>query len=134
QDIFDYLSQNPEDMEICASAMSSFTSAIANAVVDAYDFADINMLVDVGGSRGMVLAVVLDRNPRLNGILFDLPQVVAGASNLLKKNRVDDRVEVRGGNFFESVPEGADAYLLKHVLHDWGEHECLEILKNIHLA
>jgi hypothetical protein len=130
--VFDHLTQHPMEMQIVAQAMSSFSAQIGAAVADAYDFSEIQTLADVGGSHAMVLALILARNPAMRGILFDLPDVIEGSSDFLKSCGLHQRIELKGGNFFESVPEGADAYLLKHVLHDWSDENCLRILKNIH--
>jgi hypothetical protein len=131
---FDYFTQNPVEMQIFAEAMSSFSAQVGAAVADAYDFSNIQTLADIGGSHGMALAIILADNPEMRGILFDLPEVVADAFDFLKCRGVHQRIEIRGGNFFESVPKGADAYLLKHVLHDWSDEDCLHILETVHAA
>ena len=131
---FDYLTQHPSEMEIFADAMSSVTSKVGVAVAQAYDFSSIDVLADIGGSHGMILAIVLARHPALRGILFDLPTVVGGASTVLRTHGVEDRVEITAGNFFETVPQGADAYLLKHILHDWGDGDSERILRRVHAA
>ena len=102
---------------------------MADKVVDAYDFGRFGTLVDVGGGRGMQLAAVLARYPSVKGVLFDQPAVVAGAHALLSANGVSERCRVVGGSFFDSVPEGGDAYLLKAVIHDWPDAESVEILR-----
>jgi hypothetical protein len=130
--LFDYFAQHAVEMQIFAQAMSGFSAQIGTAVADAYDFFGIKTLADIGGSHGMVLALILARNPEMRGILFDLPEVIEGSSDFFKNRGMHQRVELKSGNFFESVPEGADAYLLKHVLHDWSDQNCLRILKNIH--
>jgi hypothetical protein len=130
--IFDYLTQHPVEMQILAQAMSSFSAQIGAAVADAYDFSEIRRLADIGGSHGMVLALILASNPAMRGILFDLPGVIEGSSDFLKSRGIHHRIDLKSGNFFESVPGGADAYLLKHVLHDWSDENCVRILKNIH--
>jgi hypothetical protein len=132
--VFDYLTQHAVEMQIFAQAMSSFSAQIGAAVADAYDFSEIQTLADIGGSHGMVLALILASNPAMRGILFDLPGVIEGSSDFLKSRGMHQRIDLKGGNFFESVPEGADAYLLKHVLHDWSDEDCLRILKNIYAA
>jgi len=132
--VFDYLTQHAVEMQIFAQAMSSFSAQIGAAVADAYDFSEIQTLADIGGSHGMVLALILASNPAMRGILFDLPGVIEGSSDFLKSRGMHQRIDLKGGNFFESVPEGADAYLLKHVLHDWSDENCLRILKNIYAA
>jgi hypothetical protein len=93
----------------------------------AYDFGRSATVVDVGGGRGAFLRAVLDRNPGMHGVLFDQAHVVDGVD-------MGDRGEVVGGSFFDGVPEGADAYLLKAVLHDWEDDEALRILARCRAA
>jgi O-methyltransferase domain len=124
--IFAYLTQHTVEMQILAQAMSSFSAQIAAAVADAYDFSEIRTLADIGGSHGMVLALILAGNPAMRGILFDLPGVIGGSSDFLKSRDIHHRIDLKSGNFFESVPEGADAYLLKHVLRDWSDENCMQ--------
>jgi O-methyltransferase domain len=128
------LTQHAAEMQIFAQAMNSFSAQIGAAVADAYDFSEILTLADIGGSHGMVLALILADNPAMRGILFDLPGVIEGSSDFLKSRGMQQRIDLKGGNFFDSVPQGADAYLLKHVLHDWSDENCLRILKNIYAA
>lgn len=84
------------------------------------------------GNKGFILSLVLQKYPEMRGILFDLPAVVQGAPNFIKSYGLENRIDIRGGNFFGSIPSGADAYLLKHILHDWSDEDCLRILKNIY--
>jgi hypothetical protein len=132
--VFDYLTQHREEMEIFVDAMRSFTVETGAAVSEAYDFSSIGMLADIGGSRGLVLSIILNKYPLLRGILFDLPIVIEGAPEFLRSRGVEHRVELRAGNFFESVPSGVDTYLLKHILHDWSDADCVRILKTIQAA
>jgi O-methyltransferase domain/Dimerisation domain len=132
--MFEYLTQHPEEMEIFVDAMQSFTVETGAAVSEAYDFSGIGTLADIGGSRGLVLSIMLTKYPLLRGILFDLPIVIEGASKFLRSRGVEHRVELRTGSFFESVPSGADIYLLKHILHDWSDADCVRILKTIQAA
>jgi hypothetical protein len=83
----------------------------------------------VGGGEGVLLATILAANPALRGILFDQPQVVSGAKDLLERVGVANRCEVVSGSFFESVPNGADAHLLKSVVHDWDDATTVKILR-----
>jgi O-methyltransferase domain len=129
--MFEYLTQHPEEMEIFVDAMRSFTVDTGAAVSEAYDFSSIGTLADIGGSQGLVLSIILTKYPLLRGILFDLPIVIEGAPKFLKSRGVEHRVELRAGSFFESVPSGADTYLLKHILHDWSDADCVRILKTI---
>jgi hypothetical protein len=91
-------------------------------------------LADIGGSQGLVLSMVLNVYPLLRGVLFDLPIVIEGAPEFLKSRGVEHRVELWGGDFFESVPSGPDAYLLSQILHDWSDADCVRILKTIRAA
>lgn len=104
------------------------------AFVAAYDCSAFGTIVDVGGGRGALLAGVLRANPRVRGILFDLPHVVAGADALFAEAGVADRARIVGGSFFESVPGGGDAYILSMILHDWDDARAGAILANCRQA
>jgi hypothetical protein len=129
---FDYFRQNPEAAEVFNRAMVSYTSSIAPAIAAAYDFSACGKLVDVAGGHGHLIATIVKANPGLEGILFDLPDVVKGAASLLRQEGVTDRCVAVGGNFFEWVPPGGDVYLMKQVIHDWDDEEALTILRNCH--
>jgi hypothetical protein len=130
--LFEYFDKQPNELELFAEAMRSFSVATGAAVAETYDFSGIRTLADIGGSQGFNLSLVLQKYPDMRGILFDLPAVVKGAPSFIKSYGLESRIDVRGGNFFESIPSGADAYLLKHILHDWSDEDCLRILKNIY--
>ena len=130
--IFEYFNKHPNELELFAEAMRSFSVATGAAVAETYDFSDIRTLADIGGSQGFILSLVLPKYPDMRGILFDLPAVVKGAPSFIKSYGLESRIDVRSGNFFESIPSGADAYLLKHTLHNWSDEDCLRILKNIY--
>jgi hypothetical protein len=125
---WEYRATHPEESEIFDAAMTGLSLAEAEAVVRSYDFSGTGALVDVGGGKGTLLAAILAANPALRGILFDQPHVVADAKDLLERAGVADRCEVVAGSFFEAVPEGADAYLLKSIIHDWDDAAAIEIL------
>ena len=114
------------------AAMSSSPEYLA-AIVGAYDFSKFERIVDVGGGHGLLLARILFANPRLCGVLYDLPTVVAGAS-ALRQEPISQRCEIIGGDFFKGVPAGADVYLLKGIIHDWNDEAALKILKNCRRA
>lgn len=99
----------------------------------AYDFSRVKRLVDVGGGHGLFLSQILAASPKLEGVLFDQPQVVAVAEKHLK-GEVAARIKIVKGSFFNSVPEGADAYLLKRILHDWNDQDAARILGNVRRA
>jgi hypothetical protein len=132
--VFDYLAQHPDDASLFSETMVGFHSQEPPAVAAAYDFSTFNTIVDVGGATGNMLATLLASHSGPRGILFDRPHVVKDASALLDAKGVSNRVTIEPGNFFESVPAGADAYILSHILHDWNEDQCLTILDHVHKA
>jgi SAM-dependent methyltransferase len=129
---FDYLAGHSDDAQVFNAAMSSSPDYLA-AIVGAYDFSRFERIVDVGGGHGLLLAAILSANPRLRGVLHDLPFVVTGAS-ALRQEPISRRCEIIGGDFFQDVPAGADAYILKGIIHDWNDEAALKILKNCRRA
>jgi hypothetical protein len=125
---FDYMAARPDVAATFDSAMMSVTQLHASAVLGAYDFRTIGVLADIGGGNGLLLSAILAANPRLRGILFDLPRVVEHARAQMDAAGVAERCTIRGGDFFESVPSDADAYLMSHIMHDWDEERCRTIL------
>lgn len=130
---FEYCKTDREFSENFNGAMTAMSAAAATAVTDAYDFSSIRTLADVGGGHGYLLARILERNPSLHGIVFDLPHVVAGAGAVLKEAGVADRCQTVGGSFFETAP-AADAYISKNIIHDWDDEHSITILKNMRKA
>jgi hypothetical protein len=130
QDSFAYLAEHPEEAANFDAAMGAFTAQIATAVAAAYDFSGFRRVVDVGGGNGALLVGILRAHPSLKGTLFDLPQVVERARPRLREIGLGDRCEAMGGDVFAEVPGGADAYLLKHVIHDWDDDSAVAILQN----
>jgi hypothetical protein len=122
---------HPEDQALFDATMSALDPT---TVVQAYDWSPFRLVVDVGGGQGGLLAAILSANPSLRGILFDQPAVVGTASVILEGARVAKRCDVVGGDFFKSVPPGADAYVLKVVIHDWQDELATAILRNCRLA
>jgi cyclopropane fatty-acyl-phospholipid synthase-like methyltransferase len=131
---FPYFAQNAQAGKIFDKAMTSFTAGIVPAVLASYDFSSISKLVDVGGGHGILLAEILKAHPKMQGVVFDQPFVVEGAKSAIAAASISDRCEVAGGDFFESVASGGDAYIMKHIIHDWDEERALTILKNCHKA
>jgi O-methyltransferase domain len=132
--LFEHVQEHPELAPVFDAGMTSFHGFETGAMLDAYDFASIGVLADIGGGNGSLIASVLKRYPRLRGILFDLGHVSARAGQSLAAQGLAERCQVIEGNFFESVPPGADAYLLRHVLHDWTNEQCTQILDNCRRA
>jgi hypothetical protein len=133
QSFFEYLAGHPDDAAVFNRVMTQGVAWTRSTLLKAYDFARFEKVVDVGGGQGALLRDVLAATPKLHGVLFDLPQVVAGAGEILAGD-VTGRAEIVGGSFFDSVPEGADAYILKGVIHDWGDRDAARILGNVRRA
>ncbi|OBA72290.1 hydroxyneurosporene methyltransferase [Mycobacterium sp. 1554424.7] len=131
---FDYLGDEPEYAQIFNDAMTGLSGLSIGPVVDAYDFTRFGTVVDVAGGHGRLLAAILASAPDARGVLYDLPEVIAGASALLRENGVAERVRLAEGSFFDSVPAGGDAYVLKHIIHDWDDEPSVRILRNVRSA
>lgn len=131
---FDYMAQRPDVAEMFDRAMASASSTTNAAVVEAYDFSSLGLVVDVAGGVGAALGAILNANPRLRGIVFDQPHVAVRATAYVSEQGLADRCRVESGSFFEAVPGGADAYFMKHILHDWGDEDCLRILRTCRRA
>jgi hypothetical protein len=131
---FEFMAKHPEQAAIFNRAMAGFSAGAAPAIIANGDFGRFDKLVDVGGGDGSLLAAILNANPSLQGVLFDLPAGIESAGQTLARAGVANRCQVTGGDFFASVPAGADAYLLKSVLHDWNDERATEILRNCRQA
>ena len=129
--IFDWMAKHPEQAAIFDQAMVSVHGRETGAMLDAYDFSSIGTLADVGGGNGSVLRGVLARYPRMRGMLCDLPGVLERAKPLIEADGLADRLQTHPTNFFEAVPAGADAYLMRHIIHDWTDEQSLQILGNV---
>jgi hypothetical protein len=130
-DVWTYRAQRPEESAIFDGAMMALTRSANRALVEAYDFGRFGTIVDVGGGNGALLALLLARYPELEGVLFDQPHVVSGASDVLGAAGVADRCRVVDGSFFEGIPAGGDAYVLKAIIHDWQDEESIAILRGV---
>ncbi|MEZ4331824.1 MAG: methyltransferase [Myxococcota bacterium] len=128
--VFEYLAAHPDDDRQFSASMASISAGESDAIARAYPWRRHARIVDVGGAHGHLLAAILRRHPRVRGVLYDQPQVVAGAeaSGFLGEPRLRERSEIRGGSFFEAVPTGADAYFMKYILHDWDDPRAERIL------
>ncbi|HKP46085.1 MAG TPA: methyltransferase [Pyrinomonadaceae bacterium] len=130
-DAFPFLAANPEAAKIFDQAMTSLSNLAIKAVIEAYDFSGFETLVDVAGGQGRLLSAILQANPGVKGILFDQPHVIQGAGQTDNLKNLDGRCQLVAGDFFTGVPAGADAYIMKHIIHDWDDERALRILKNI---
>jgi len=125
---------NPEGARNFNQAMSEGTRREAPGIIASYDFTQFSTLVDVGGGDGSLLGEIVSATPGLRGVLFDTAAGSAQAPERLGDAGVDDRCEIVVGDFFESVPDGADAYIMKSVIHDWDDDQCATILSNCRRA
>jgi hypothetical protein len=127
EDVWAWRRHEPEEAALFNRAMAAMSYGVGAAVAGAYDFGARHLIADIGGGSGSMLAAILGANPRLRGILFDQPAVVADPAELARAGLLD-RSEIVGGSFFDAVPAGADTYLMKAILHDWEDAECIAIL------
>ena len=134
QPIFDYFAENPDLGKLFDQAMTGVHGKETEAMLEAYDFSGIKTLADIGGGNGSVLTAVLKKNPAMKGILFDLPGVAARTRDTILAAGLDNRCQVVEGSFFEAIPSGADAYLMRHIIHDWDDEKSLAILRNCRQA
>ena len=130
ESLFEYLAKHPDDNAAFNRYMVERQAVQHPAIAAAYDFGGARLVVDVGGGSGALLAAILTANPRLRGVLFDRPQVVAAAAGVLDAAGVGDRCSVEGGSFFDAVPPNGDVYLLSQVIHDWNDEQAVQILGN----
>ncbi|NOK38891.1 SAM-dependent methyltransferase [Corallococcus exercitus] len=133
-DIWGHFARNPEEAGFFAQAMGNLSALVASEVTQHIDFAPFARVADIGGSHGDLLAHVLAAHPSCRGILFDLPQVAEGAKTALASRGLGNRVDVVAGSFFEPGIPPAEAYLLKHILHDWEDDASTNILRRLHEA
>lgn len=129
--LFDYLQQNADASDTFDRGMTNLSSLLAHAVLLAYDFSGISSIIDVGGGEGELLRRIVALNPEMTGVVFDLPNAIQSM-----KGPSSDRARCSyvAGNFFESVPEGADAYLLCGVVHDWDDDRAVTVLRKCRKA
>jgi O-methyltransferase domain len=127
---FELIADKPRLVRMFNEAMAAFTRTVIPAVLGAYDFSGIGRLIDLGGGHGQLFCAILQAYPDMRGAVFDLPRCAEGAKRQLAEAGVGERGEFIAGSFFESVPDGADALLLKSIIHDWDEERSLKILGN----
>jgi hypothetical protein len=127
---FAWLRSHPDEDRVFSEAMASISGPENAAIARAYDFGKFETLVDVGGAHGHLLATILRRHKRLRGVLYDQPQVVAGADASGFLSDVAKRCTIEGGDFFAGVPRGAQAYLMKYIIHDWDDERARTILRH----
>ncbi|WP_144300228.1 methyltransferase [Elioraea rosea] len=133
-DKWTHLAQRPEAARLFDAAMQSLTEGANGALIEHYPFDRFRWIVDVGGGNGSLLMPVLARHPDMRATVFDLPHVADAARAHIAEAGLSDRYDAVGGDAFASVPAGADAYVLKGVIHDWEDAEALAILRTVRVA
>jgi O-methyltransferase domain/Dimerisation domain len=126
--LFEHFKENPAESQIFNDAMTGFSMMDSPAVAAAYRFDGIHSIVDVAGGHGLLLATILERDPHIKGTLYEAPHVIDGARNGPLKALLD-RCTFASGDMFASVPVGADAYIMKHIIHDWPDDLCIKLLQ-----
>jgi SAM-dependent methyltransferase len=131
---FGLLQGDPEAAALFNDTMVQLTRAVAAEVAYACDFAGMRRIVDVGGGYGTLLAAILQAHPQLRGVLLDMPHAIKGAAQQFERSGLAERCELLAGDFFQRIPEGADAYILKNIIHDWDDDRSSAILDNCRRA
>ena len=130
QSFYEYQELHPAAAAVFDGAMTSFSGLESTAVLKEYDFSGLGNIVDVGGGRGALLAAILNAASGARGIVFDRPELADGAAELMRRAGLANRCDFVGGDFFEGIPDGGDAYIMKSVLHNWDDDSCHSILGN----
>jgi hypothetical protein len=129
---FEYFATHPDIAACFNNGMTSMSASVIPAVLEAYDFNGIGTLVDIAGGHGEVLRSILAAHPAMRGVLFDVDHVIAGARPRIDAQGLTGRCTAVAGDFFKEVPAGGDAYLMKHIIHDWEDEQAVLILRQIH--
>lgn len=131
---YQYNQQTPQLSERFDKAMSTLARKQQKVILSSYDFSTIDTLVDIGGGQGSLLIALLKQYPNLKAVLFDQPETILRAQQLLAQEHLEQRCQIVAGSFFEVLPEAKDVYILKHVLHNWDDEQALQILQNCRRA
>src|ERR1700761_7940137 len=131
---FDYFAEDPRHADLFNRTMASISELTDASVAAGYDFSAYPTIIDVGGGHGPLLATILATAPGSQGVLYDIPAVVADTPKILCEKAIANRVRIEEGSFFDSVPAGGDAYVLKNIIHDWPDEKAVQILRNVRAA
>jgi hypothetical protein len=129
--VYEFLAENPEHAALFDRSMTNLSDLAIEPILNAYNFSGHRTIADIGGGEGLLLATLLFKHPHLKGILADIPQGLVNAESIIRRYGVEGRMTLFTENFFDTIPTGADLYLLKNILHNWGDAECIRILGNI---
>lgn len=129
--VWEYFAQHPENARDFNASMANSTALVNDAISRADVFSDARRMIDVGGGLGGMISAILEKNPHLEGVLFDSPQVIEKSKEFLAARNLSERCQTIGGDFFESVPAGGDVYTMRWIIHDWEDSKSLTILRNI---
>ncbi len=129
--IFEHIGKDPEKNALYNKAMINTSDLTGQAILGAYNFSGIRHLVDVGGGKGKLIASIIAKYPQMEATLLDLPHVVADAEKLFEEFGVAKRVKVEAGSFFDIMPNGGDAYIMKNILHNFDDESSVELMKRI---
>ena len=134
KEIYQFLNDHPEEHAIFDQSMSNLSDLGLAPILNAYDFSKFSLIADIGGGEGFLLANILQNNPRSKGILFDTPDAVKKAPEMVALHQVEQRTSIVSGSFFDVVPGGCDLYILKNIIHNWNDEQSAALLSNIRQA
>jgi SAM-dependent methyltransferase len=132
--IYEFLKDQPDESALFDRSMSNLSGLGLSPILNAYDFSNYGVITDIGGGEGFLLANILQNNPGSRGVLFDTPQATEKAPGLFSEYKVDQRIEIIPGDFFNSIPGSGDLLILKNIIHNWDDKQALDLLKNINRA
>jgi hypothetical protein len=132
--VFEYFPTDAVEFERFHLAMTNLSAMAVSAALEAYDFSSYKTIVDIGGGHGFAICSILKKYPQLQGVLFDMKDIVPGAQKRISDLALESRCRTEHGDFFKAVPEGGDVYFMKHILHDWTDEQATTILRNCHRA
>jgi ubiquinone/menaquinone biosynthesis C-methylase UbiE len=129
--VFEHIGQSQEINNLYNKAMTSTSKMQVSAILPCFEFGKFRHIIDIAGGQGFLLSSILNRYKTIKGTVFELPQVINNAQQLIGDSEKSGKIEFVTGNFFESIPAGGDLYLLKNILHNWNDEDSAKILQNI---
>lgn len=133
KDLWGFYKEYPEIGENFGKGMTGMSGMELKGIIENYDFTPYKKMVDIGGGNGVMIHTILDNTPNSAGIIFDEANVIEKTVQMIP-DRLKERCSVAVGSFFDNIPEGADLYMMKWIIHDWSDDECVQILKNCYNA